>query len=45
MYSDIPKQGKISVIEAHTELDKNTVMENYMLVPKSWQLSTLIITM
>lgn len=30
MYSDIPEQGKISVIESHTELDKNTVMENYM---------------
>ena len=30
MYSDIPEQGKISVIESHTELDKNTVMRNYM---------------
>lgn len=30
MYSDIPEQGKISVIESHTELDKNLVMKNYM---------------
>ncbi len=30
MYSDIPEQGKISVIESHTELDKSIVMKNYM---------------
>ena len=30
MYSDIPDQGKIPVIKSHTELDKDTVMKNYM---------------
>ena len=27
VYSDIPEQGKISVIESHNELDKNIVMK------------------
>ena len=29
MYSDIPEHGKISVIEAHTEIQKDSVMRSY----------------
>ena len=29
MYSDIPEQGKIRVIEAHTEIQKDSVMRSY----------------
>lgn len=29
MYSNIPEQGKIAVIESHTEIEKDYVMKNY----------------
>ena len=31
MYSDIPERGKIAVIESHSELDKDIVLNNYKL--------------
>ena len=34
MYGDIPVQGKIAVIEAHKEIDKQIVMKNYMQAVK-----------
>ena len=34
VYSDIPEQGKIPIVEAHTEIDKDSVIKNYAQAAK-----------